>query len=144
MRHVDEALAQLRLDAAARARGERVHSSIEDDFDSFGLEGGLQLARRLSVGACRDLWAGVHDRHTRSEAREDLRELEPDGSRADDEQRLRHVVELERGDMVEPRDAVDPGNRWDGRAAAGGDEDLVAAQLALADEHRLRIDEARR
>src|SRR4051794_19324913 len=104
-------VAQLRLDAAARARGERVDSAVQDDLDSFGLEGRLQLTSRLSVCACRDLRAAVHDRHARPEAREDLRELEPDRPRADDEQRLRHFVELERADMVEPRDALDPGNR---------------------------------
>ena len=106
-------------------RGERVDAAVQDDLDSLVLERRLQLARRLRVRACRDLRAAVHDRHARAEAREDLRELEPDRPRADDEQRLGHVVELERADVVEPVDVLDARDRRDGRAAAGGDEDPV-------------------
>ena len=73
--HDVRALAREPLDAAVR----------EDDLDPLLLERGVQLQRGFGVGTRCDLLSVVDDRHARAEAREDLRELEPDRTCADDE-----------------------------------------------------------
>ncbi len=90
---------------------ERLDADVENDVDPLVLERGLELVRRFGVGACRDLRPVVDDRHARAEAREDLRELEPDRPGADDEQRLRDLLELERTDVVDPVDVLDARER---------------------------------
>ena len=103
----------------------------------------MQLFCRLGVCARGDLRSVTDDRHARAEPREDLRELQPDGARADYEQRLRDALELQCRDMVDPADVLDSGDRGHGRAAARRDQDPVGAQLAVADADGLLVDEGR-
>ena len=103
----------------------------------------MQLGRGLGVGARRDLRAVVDDRDARPEAREDLRELEPDGACAHDEQRFRNLLELERADVVDPVDVLDAGDARHRRSRSGRDENALGGQLALAHSHRRRVHERR-
>ena len=99
-----------RRDRRVALAGERLDGRIEHDLDALGLECGVQLVRCFGIGARRDLRVAVHDRHARTEAGEDLCELEADRAAADDEQRLGYLLELERGDVVDPIDLVDARN----------------------------------
>src|ERR671924_252110 len=118
--------------------------AAEDHRDPFVLERAPELHRRVRVGARRDLVEGVDERDLRPEARVGLAELEADRARADDEQRRRQVGELECAHVVEPVDVLDPLDRRDGGARAGGDEHAPGRQLVIAPPERLRNGEARR
>src|SRR5205085_10884102 len=91
----------------------------------------LKLGGGFAVLSAGDSSRRVHDRDARAEAREDLRELQADGTAADDEQRLRHTLQLERRHVVEVVDALDPRHRRHRRARAGCDQHAIAAELAL-------------
>ena len=103
---MDYAAADRSVDAVP-ASCEGLDPGVQHDVDSLVLERRLQLSGRLGVCARGNLRSRVHDRHPGAEAGEDLRELEAHGPRADDEQRLGHLFELERADMVDPLDVAD-------------------------------------
>ena len=142
MRHADRSLLHDRLDVRGVA-GERPHARVEDDLDPLVFECCVQRRSRFRVGARGDLRTVVDDRHPRAEAREDLRELESDRAAADDEQRFRHLFQLERADVVDPVDVLESGNRWHRGTTASGDQDLVGRQRLAVDANRLAVDERR-
>ena len=115
------------------------HGRREHDLDAVVLlERGVQRRGGLLVGARRDAVGALDDRHARAEPREDLRELEPDGPAANDEQRLRELGQLERGDVVDPVDVVDALDRRHRGPRAGRDQDSVGAQLLITDTDGVR------
>ena len=113
------------------------------ELDPLVLERRCERGRRLGVGERRDPLGRVDDPHLGAEARERLTELEPDRAAPDDQQRARHLGQVERRDVVEPVDLVDPLDRRHCRARAGCDQDPVGLELALADAERVRPRERR-
>ena len=98
-----------------RAARHAFHERARHDFDPLVLQRGSELGGRVGVAPRRDAAVAVDDRDTRAEARERLRELEPDGARADDQQRRGELGELERRHVIEPVDRVEALDRRHGR-----------------------------
>ena len=80
---------------------------------AVGLEFGQIFARFGSEVTIVDALGQVAPRSDMDAAFALQAALEADGPRADDEQRLRDLFELERADVVEPVDVVEPWNRRD-------------------------------
>jgi predicted nucleic acid-binding protein len=74
-----------------------------------------------------------------AEAREGLRELEPDGAAAEHEHRLGQLLEVECSHVVDPV-LGETGDRRHLGARPGRDQDAVADELAPVDAHVLGPD----
>ena len=90
---------------------------------AFVFERLLQALGDFGVLARDDLVVELDDRDVAAEAAEHLAELEPEVVAAEDDQVLRHLLEVHDVAVGQVLDLVEAGNRQDARAGAGVDED---------------------
>jgi hypothetical protein len=126
-------------EAELHAAGGPLHAvgrHAEFEPHAVGLQRVLDNGRRVGVLARQHLAGPAEHRHAGAEAREGLRQLAADRSRADDEQIGRQIGEREDGLVREVRTGVEPGDRWRGRTASGGDDRLPEPQACVVDDDR--------
>ena len=108
------------------AIGDAGHLRAEAELKALLLEDALALLRHLAVETRQDAVEELDHGYLRAEPPPDRADLQPDHARADDEQPLRHVIQLQRaGGGDEPRcsSIATPGSGVDFRA--GGDRDRL-------------------
>src|SRR4051794_37417838 len=102
---------------------------VEAKLDPLFTEGIAEEVARVPVDPGENVVPALHDRDVRSQARVELGELAPDGSSADDDQALRHIV---RGRALATRpglDVLEALDRRHRRYRPCRDHDLVALEL---------------
>ena len=138
----------------ARADGlagvlDRQHRGFEADRLEVALEAALEVAHEVAIDAGHEACGHLHDGDARAERGVDAAQLQPDVAAADDEQRLRHALQLQRRGRVEHPRAVEGERRGARGGGAGGDDGVVEADRARGaavrgrDAQRVGIDERR-
>src|ERR1051326_2450036 len=119
----------------------RHHLRVGEDVDALLLEDARELLRHFFVLDREEERHDLDDRHLRAEAREDRGELAADRARADDEHRLRHVLQFE--DVVGVDDALAVGLdvRQVLRHGAHGQDDVLGLVLLPLDVDGVAVDD---
>ena len=149
------AVRRLRLDGHAARRSTRRLRDLRagQHLDALLLERLLELRGHGLVLDRHEPRQQLDDRHLAAEAAVDRRELDADGAAAHDDERLRHLLQVDR--LVAGDDAlvIDLDRRHAARRRAGGDDDLFGLErlrvaledvdLALAGQARRALDPGR-
>ena len=142
------ALALRRRDADRRGRPCRAvdarHLGAEAERKALLLENALALLGDLAVHAGQDAVEELDDRHLGAEPPPDRADLQPDDAGADDEQPLRHALQLQRAGRGDDPLLVDLDAGERRRIGAGGDDDRLRLERLLAAVLRRDLDLARR
>jgi hypothetical protein len=118
--------------------GEPDALGVETHVDSFGLEHTLHGLGDVRVVAGDEPRALLDHRHLCTETTVDLGELEPDVAPPDDDQMVRHLLQLQHARTRQEVDVGETGELGQARAGADVDENPIRLQHPLADDHPIR------
>ena len=123
------------------------HLRVEHDFREQLLEPLLQQVHEIAIGSGKQAAGHLDDRHLAAERRVHAAELEADVAAADDEERPRHLGQLEGGGGIHHARALERQRRNARRARSGREDAVLEGELGLAalagNGHRLRTGERR-
>ena len=126
--------------AHRHAFGLRRHAAdldAQDNLQPLPRERFVRFGRDLGIDDAEECGQRFQDRHLGAEATPDRAHLEADDARADDAQRLRHMVDRERAVVRQDRLLVERGAGQSARIRSGRDDDVLGRQrVRLRARHR--------
>src|SRR5688572_33359260 len=98
----------------------------------------------IGVFTIDDVSRQLHHDHVPSKPPQELSELDPDRSSAENHDLARKIIVLEERGVVEKARFRETGNRWNCSPRSGGDDDVGAREAASGDFHFAGRNESRR
>ena len=114
---------------AVGTRAQALDLRVEENLIERVAETFLERLDEISITAGQETVGKLDDRDARTEARVDRPHLETDVATADDEETVRHVLELEGSRRVHDARIVDAQDTRDGRRRAGRDDRVLENDL---------------
>src|ERR1700730_17301237 len=111
---------------------------MQPEFDSFGFERLLQLARDVLVFSRQDLRAAMHDRHTAPETPKHLAEFQANVPGTENKQMFRHLADFHERFVCQIIDRIQARKLWRMGTRACIDKDPLTLQDLIIDLYLVR------